>query len=105
MSQSALKDYAPGPSSGPGKPRGLPAYAPGMVIPEPPIAAWLHQGPISRPTVAVTFPGTRKAMSLTRLHVTRLRKALQQAELILARDDPQDRHVSIDLMKRISDDE
>lgn len=65
-----------------------------------PIAAWLHQGPNSQPTVAITFPGTYRAISITRRQLPKLIAALQVAHSILSRDDPQERHVSIDLMKR-----
>jgi len=67
---------------------------------EAPIAAWLHKSHFSDPTVAVTFPGTHKAFSLTRVQVTKLRKALEAAEANLARDVPE--HVSIDLMRGLS---
>jgi hypothetical protein len=70
---------------------------------ETPVKAWLHQGPYSGGSVAVTIPGTFKAMSFTRTQVTKLRKAFEEAEAIFARGEQPDMHTSIDLMKRIAE--
>lgn len=70
---------------------------------EAPIAAWLHSGGMSRGHVSVTFPGTFKAISLLPGQITKLRKALEAAEAIIARDELPTDNSSIDLMKRISE--
>lgn len=64
---------------------------------ETPIAAWLNWGEFSEGSVAVTIPGTVKAMSFTRVQVTRLRAAFEQAEAIFARGERP--AGSIDLMR------
>jgi hypothetical protein len=52
-----------------------------------PLSCWLHQGPNSQATVCVSFIGTHKQFSLTRVQVRELRARLDEAEALLARDD------------------
>lgn len=70
---------------------------------ETPVAAWLHWGQDSPGTVAVTIPGTHKAISFTRTQVGKLRRAFAAADDIFARGEAPDARTSIDLMKRISE--
>jgi len=63
-----------------------------LILPKPrlteaPMSCWLHQGPNSQATLSVSFVGTSKQFSLTRVQVTELRARLEEAERLLARDD------------------
>lgn len=55
-------------------------------MPDAPIAAWLHLGPQSQATVCVSFPGTYKSFTLTRVQVAQLHRALGEARELMARD-------------------
>lgn|GEM_PF-6599444 len=54
---------------------------------EAPIATWLHLAPSSRPTVTVTFIGTHKSFSLTRVQAQRLHHALGDALARIVREE------------------
>jgi len=55
---------------------------------EAPIATWLHLASAPRPTVVtVTFIGTHKSFSLTRVQAQRLHHALGEALARIVRED------------------
>ncbi|MBI4921881.1 MAG: hypothetical protein HY834_09040 [Devosia nanyangense] len=82
-------------------PRPLPNFSP-ETSREPPISVWLHIGPASLATVTVSFPGTYKTFSLTKVQAQRLRAALDHGISILVRDDGDRRtRQSINLLEGI----
>ena len=57
-----------------------------------PICAWLTMGPQSQATVSVSFVGTYKQFSLTRVQARKLHAALAEAIDLMARDSGDSQH-------------
>jgi hypothetical protein len=63
-----------------------------MQAADAPIAAWLHLGPQSQASICVTFLGTHKKFTLTRVQARQLHHALGEAAGLMARDTGDSEH-------------
>jgi hypothetical protein len=57
-----------------------------------PVMAWLHLGPQSQASVCVSFPGTYKKFTLTRVQARQLHRALGEAGELMAADGGDSAH-------------
>jgi hypothetical protein len=63
-----------------------------MQTADAPIAAWLHLGPQSQASVCVTFLGTYRKFTLSRVQARQLHHALSEAAGLMASDAGDSEH-------------